>query len=254
MRKFAEKFDFRKECSLHVGIERECFLTNLEGKIVPIAPNVLEHLTDRQRFGYELSACQLEDRIGPCKHGEVMRELIRNETDIKKVERILQFRRAHGEVAHENMPLDVYPDPTGRYQQIVKKMPRHILLAACRVIGTHVHIGMPDHDTALRVYNSVCSERERLCELGDGSRGKRLEIYKIMAPDYLPKHYKSWDDFHEKALRDGFENDPRKCWHLIRISIHGTIEFRMFGATSNLNEIVKWAEECHKLCRLAMQW
>ncbi|MEI8344043.1 MAG: hypothetical protein WCF93_03785 [Candidatus Moraniibacteriota bacterium] len=253
MNKFMKKFDFRKELGMFIGIERESFLTNLEGKIVPIASDVLKILVDRQRFGYELSACQLEDRIGPCKINEVKEKLIMNKVEIQDAERRLGFRRNHYEIAPVDIPLDIYPDPTGRYQKIAENISADILLAACRVIGTHVHVGMPNADTALRVYNQVCDDCERLCVMGDGSNGERLKMYELMAPDYVPKKYKNWKDFYENASQKGFVLDPRRCWDLIRISVHGTIEFRMFGATNDLEKIVDWAQECHRLCSLAIK-
>lgn len=252
MKKFRNKFQFRQSGSLLVGIERECFLLNQEGKIAPIAHMVLGELTDKKRFGYELSACQLEDRIGPCKLSEVKKELMKNERDIGMAEAKLLFKRLHAEVAPEDMPLDVYPDPTGRYQEIIKSLPENILRAACRVTGTHVHIGMPDHDTALKVYNQVISQLDKLCREGDGSFGQRLVIYKTMAPEQTLRPFEDWNDFYQQAVEKKFADDPRKCWHLIRLSIHGTIEFRMFGATDDLNKIEKWAKICHKLCGVAM--
>jgi len=252
MESFVKKFDFKKSGELLVGIERECFITDRNQKIIPYANEVLKHLTDRSRFGYELSACQLEDRIGPLKIDEIKNGLLRNEKKIGIAEEKLGFRRLHTEVAPEDMPLDVYPDPTGRYQLITKDMPQHILSAACRVTGTHIHIGMPDHETAMRVYNKVIAHVEELCDLGSGSNGERLKIYQIMAPDFQPPPYDSWITFYEEAVKKGFVSDPRKCWHLIRISIHGTIEFRMFGTTSELDRIVGWAKICHQLCSKAI--
>lgn len=252
MKKFMQRFDFREDGRLLVGIERECFIVNGGDMIVPRSAEVLDYLTDRKRFGYELSACQLEDRIGPVDIEDVKRSLLQNEHDIEEVEHKLGFRRLHLEVAPETMPLDVFPDPTGRYQKITLDMPRHILSAACRVVGTHIHIGMPDHETALKVYDGVIGQTDVLCKIGDGSDGKRLEIYRIMAPDFQPPPYGSWREFYETAVQKGFVNDPRKCWTLIRISVHGTIEFRMFGATDDLDKIVSWARICHQLCHKAM--
>lgn len=253
MEKFMERFNFRKENSLLVGIERECFITDLQGNIIPKSDVVLSVLADRSKFGYELSACQLEDRIGPVAIDGLRVSLYANEIILRWAEAALNFRRLFLEVAPEGMSLDVYPDPTGRYQKITKNMTRHILEAACRVTGTHVHIGMPDHETALKVYNKVIGEIENLSALGDGSNGERLRIYKVMAPDFHSPHYRSWIDFYEAAVEKDFVTDPRKCWNLIRISIHGTIEFRMFGTTSDLNKIIEWANICHDLCKEAMK-
>lgn len=246
-RKFCAQFKFDPSKHLMVGVEREAFLVR-NGKIAPIAQEVLVELPDRNRYGYELSACQLESRVGPVHISDLKEALLTNEREIKAVEKKLHFRRSHMEVAPRSMPLDVYPDPTGRYAEITSNMPQPTLLAACRVVGTHVHVGMPNHDIALEIYNMVVGDCAELCVMGDGSDGKRLRIYKKMAPDYRPVTYKNWEHFYHESVEKGFVDDPRRCWHLIRISKHGTLEFRMFGATSSINRIVGWAEHCHKLC------
>lgn len=253
MREFLERFNFRLGGKMLVGIERECFLINGSGKISPISPEVLKVLTDDVRFGYELSACQLEDRVGPCKIEDLRSALMANEVEIKKAEKKLGFTRSFAEVAPDDIPLDVFPDPTGRCQEIVKKMPSRVLLAACQVIGTHVHIGMPDHETALKVYSHAIKSFDELCRLGDLSDGKRLEIYRIVEKDLEPPQYSSWEDFYSESLERKFTDNPRDCWHIIRISVHGTIEFRMFGATHDIEVVNGWAEKCHEICNQAIK-
>lgn len=247
MEEFMRRFRFDPKKSFLVGVERECFLTR-EGKIAPIASEVLARLPKSGRFGYELSACQLEERIGPCHVDEVGNELLANDMILSLAEKKLRFSRLHAEVGPEDMPLDVYPDPSGRYAEISRKMPREVLLAACQVIGTHVHIGMPNHEIALDIYNEVIKHCGMLCAKGDSSSGRRLAIYRIVAPEADPKPFGSWKHFHEVAIQKGFENDPRRCWTLIRISVHGTLEFRMFGATPSFETIVGWAKLCRNLC------
>lgn len=250
---FLQLFGFRPEGELLVGMERERILLNGNGRASPIAPQVLSWIWSQHgegnSFGYELSACQLEDRVGPCQLQEIRVELEKNDAVIKAAGQALGFSDFNYEVGPEDMPLDVYPDPTGRYQEIVKKLSPEVLKAACQVIGTHVHIGMPDHDSALRVYNGVIRALPELCVLGDESGGERLRLYKIMAPDFVPPPYSSWREFYEEAQQKNFAKDPRKCWHLIRLSVHGTIEFRMFGTTRDLDKVVSWADACHTLCR-----
>lgn len=275
---FTKQFRFNPRKSLYLGVERECFLCDKSGKIAPIAPQVLSCLEKfipspscfvgsdswepSKDFGYELSACQLESRVGPCQLEDLASQLRANEKKVRAIEKVPThralgktwswFSRLFVEVGPEDMPLDVYPDPSGRYKRITKKMPRDILLAACRVIGTHVHIGMPDRETALRVYNRVLQYLPLLCWKGDGSHGERLEIYKMMAKNWNPLPYADWDAFYQAAVRGEFTEDPRRCWTLIRISVHGTIEFRMFGATDSIEKIVSWAKLCHSLCKKAM--
>ena len=255
---FMDLFRFDPAKALSVGVEQECFLTDESGTILPFAPRIIAGLPNREddsllpRYGYELSACQLEYKIGPCHVGSVRDHLVKLEEELKVWEKSLGFKRLHSEVGPEDIPLDVYPDPSGRYQEIVKTMPRHVLLAACRVIGTHVHVGMPDLETALSVYNRVAPQCERLCAKGNGSFGERLEIYRTVAPECDPPQYVDWTGFYQTARAKGFDKDPRKCWTLIRISKHGTIEFRMFGATSSVERIASWVKLCHDLCAKAM--
>ncbi len=243
---FAERFKFDPALAYFVGVEREYFITD-NGTIVPRAKEVL-NLLPQPNFGYELSACQVEDRSGPCPLDELGNRLEENDRLIEKVLATLRLDRGFLEVAPYAMPLDVYPDPTGRYAEITRNMPEEILRAACRVTGTHIHIGMPDHETAVKTYNRVISKTEELCQMGDHTNGERLAIYRIMAPDYVPRNWANWEDFENYALRNGFAEDPRQCWQLIRLSIHGTIEFRMFGSPQSNEEVLKWATVCYQLC------
>jgi gamma-glutamyl:cysteine ligase YbdK (ATP-grasp superfamily) len=249
---FMRKFDFRKRNSGLIGVEQECFLVDSSGIVVPMAPEILKLLPDRSRFGFELSACQLESRIGPCKLGDVLGELDRNKEEMRSAEDQLGLGRIYQEIGPRDMPLDVYPDPTGRYQEIAAKVSEEVLRAACMVAAIHIHVGMPDHETALRVYNHVIKHLDRLCEMGDGSNGERLRLYKIVKPQKELRPYGNWYEFMFHAIQEDFFGNPRDCWFLIRISIHGTIEFRMFGSRKDPSVIFGFAKTCHELCMEAM--
>jgi gamma-glutamyl:cysteine ligase YbdK (ATP-grasp superfamily) len=253
---FKNRFSYDPSKAGWVGIERERFLVDGSGRIVPAALQVMQSffldLSRRDCFGFELSACQLESRTPPVRLWELKTELQAIDRAIERVLNPLGLGELHSEVGPSDMPLDIYPDPTGRYQKLTKDMPVEVLRAACRVIGTHVHVGMRDHEEALRVYNHAIRHLRDLCEAGNGSFGERLAIYRQVAPDFDPRPYDSWRHYHATALDKGFADDPRKCWTLIRISVHGTIEFRMFGATGSLDRVVGWAERCHALCAEVM--
>jgi len=244
---FLAKFSFDERKSLYLGVERECFLVQ-NTEISPIAQMVLNELgIIDERFSYELSACQLEDKTKPCTLDHLKEWLLINEKIIKKAEEELEFSRSF-KTAPVDMPLDIYPDP--RYQEIAKKMSREVLLAACRIIATQFHIGMPNMEDALKVYNEAIKHVDELCKLGNDN--ERLEIYKIVKPNLTPPHYRDCQAFYEAAKTNNFVENPRNCWHLIRISIHGTIEFRMFPAVENLDTVVKWAKTCHDICKEAL--
>lgn len=250
MDSFTSKFKFDSERHLFVGVERECFLLE-NGEIAPIAPAVISQLNGHGNYGYELSACQLEIRTNPVPIETADEVLADSDRMLRKDEARFGFKTLHQEVAPFDMPLTVYPDPTGRYQKITKNMPEEILRAACRVAGTHIHIGMASPDQAIKAYNEAIPYLPQLCVMGDKSQGERLEIYKIMAPNFQPVRYNDWSCYEQYARDNGFWENPRNCWHLIRISIHGTIEFRVFGATPDTLEIARWAAFCHSICEKA---
>lgn len=261
---FQALFKFDPARAFYVGIERESFVIR-EKEIVPFAHEVLTHVRENgwrtgffsgrkeagDLIGYELSACQIETRTTPCKVGSILTSLKEPDFGLRSAMKEIGLWPLFTEVAPDTIPLDVYPDPTGRYQKITANMPREVLLAACQVAGTHVHIGLPDHDVALRVYNVATRHWQRLSRMGDYSHGRRLRIYSKVAKDRTPRPYRDWNAYLEAAQRDGFDQNPRNCWTLIRLSTHGTIEFRMFGTTPRLDRIVRWARECHRICSRA---
>lgn len=253
---FFSKFNFRPAMAGFIGVEREQFVTDLQGTIVPRSPDYIRRIGGlngeisgkKFDFGYELSACQIESKVGPCRTGELHATLCECDDVLSGIDRELGLRRNNLEVAPENMPLDVFPDPTGRYQTITERMPREVLSAACRVAATHIHIGMPDIESAIAAYNRAIPHTRDLVTMGDGSKGQRMALYPVMAKRFWPEPITSKEAFHAQAQEFGFEEDPRSCWTLIRISIHGTLEFRMFGATKSIDKIVEWASICHGLC------
>ncbi len=233
-------FKFKKELAGFVGVEREHFLVAQNGETVPRSKDFLKAIGD-PRWTYELSACQVESRTRPQKDlSAIELELLENDNNGCLVARNLNLRLANLEVAPNDMPLDVYPLP--RYLEIVSRISKTELLAACQVTGTHLHLGVRNMAEAIALYNSLIPCLEKLCELGDHSAGERLKRYKRMAKNWLPPVYGGTEDFYETAIEQGFAENPKNCWHLIRISAHGTVELRMFGVTDNLDEIILWIE------------
>jgi gamma-glutamyl:cysteine ligase YbdK (ATP-grasp superfamily) len=247
---FKARFRYDPSRLLYVGAEREYFIKNARGEIVAEAPRLLSTLQESDepaRFGYELSACQIETRTMPCNRALFADELRHGQALLNAVLGRHDLSVSCQCVAPATMSLDVYPDPKGRYQRMVPYMSEEELRAACRIIGTHIHIGMPDHETALKVYNKAAPRWRELYEKG-GSPAERLELYAQVAPNFVPEQFDGWDHFYWYATKNGFDHDPRQCWSLIRISVHGTLEFRVFPATESIEEIAEWADICYGMC------
>lgn len=249
---FNAQFAFSEDRAFKVSVERECFLVDTQGIIVPRAQEVLSKLQlawGSSRFDNELSACQIESRVSLLDPHEVGSYLAHSDDILHTTLRTFELSPSYKSVGAADMPLDVYPEK--RYKHLAQKMSREVLLSACRVIGTHVHVGMPDRQTALRVHNNMQKHLGMLCKIGDRSKGVRLTIYKSIAPDWNAPPFESWEDFHHYALESGFAHDLRSWWSLMRISRHGTYEGRMFDATEKVEEVNEWALTFWRLCLLA---
>lgn len=241
LKDFTQKFSFNGKMASYIGVERERFLVDQEGFLMPYADEFLAKIKN-PKWTYELSACQVEDRTTPRKTTTAIKnEMQRNDKMGRIIAEKMHLDLQNIEVASPNMPLNVYPDP--RYLEIVQHITEERLKAACQVTGTHFHIGMKDLESAIRVANIFAQHIDMLSEMGDHSKMERLRLYKVMAPNYLPPIYESVHHFFEMASEQGFTENPRNCWHLVRISIHGTVELRMFGSTADIDEICYWIGE-----------
>ncbi len=248
---FLGQYAFKPANAFKLGVEREFFLADAESEIiVPKSYLVLQSIQDSWRdfFTYELSACQIENRTRPTRLEDLPEHLFECDSYLDKVLHGLGLRKLYLEVAPADMSLEVFPDPLNRYQEIKQKLSPEQFEAACRIAGTHFHVGMPDQKTALKVYNQVIKHLKKLCAMGDNSGGERLRLYGVVKPDNSPPPYDSWTHFHQVALLKGFAGDSKDCWFLMRLTKHGTIEFRMFGVTDSVEEVTVWARFCHDIC------
>jgi gamma-glutamyl:cysteine ligase YbdK (ATP-grasp superfamily) len=238
---FVGRFDFNPKYRGYVGVEREMFLVDEQGQPVPKSPQFLALANGDSSWTYELSACQIEHRTPRLPSGGRLLLFALNHGEAVGTGLAAQIgcRLAHLEVAQEGMPLDVYPHDE-RYAEIKTRLENGKLSAACRVAGTHIHFGMGSLEEAIDRYNRVIPYIDRLVELGDHSSGRRLELYGKVAGRNYPAPYRSADHFYQQAVMRNFDQNPRNCWDLVRISRHGTVEIRVFGVTSDNRKILEW--------------
>lgn len=232
-----------------VGIEREAFLFDPTcGAIVPQAPSLIAALREsaiKDQVSPELSACQVEVKTEPLRPRSVARVLVQDEQVLNAVAADLGFKLMFQPVAPADMRLDVYPKD--RYRRIAEQIPETVLAAGCRVAGTHIHVSASGQ-TVLDVYNDLVDGFDDWLNLAGGYGTERMQLYREVTDRWRPVRYESWEDFYQHACESGFVDDLRSCWSLIRITAHGTIEFRMFDSTASVAEIDCWAQRCHKRC------
>lgn len=238
---FIEQFGFQNQQPGRFGVEREYFLVDQAGRVCPRSPSFLLK-TESGAWGYELSACQVEHRTKPSDDLAVIRERLEaGQREGRQTANAIGLSLKAIEVATADMPRDIYPH-NERYAQIAKRLPPDVLLAALRVTGVHVHYGVPSIEEAIRIHNRFAEYLDEFIAAGDGSNGERLRLYKVVAPNCIPPRYESPEHFFRVASEENFADNPRNCWHLVRITKHGTVELRAFGMTSDVDQIVSWIE------------
>lgn len=253
---FFRSFQFNPQRTGAIGVEREFFLVDSNGDPITCAPAFLERVHDA-RWTHELSACQVEDRTPPCKNLDGLSLELRKGISIGRATALsLNAKLATLEVAPEDMPRDIYPHEP-RYQGIEHKLSPEQLMAALRVTGTHIHIGMGSMAEAIAAANTLLPFLDDLIKIGDGSNGERMRLYRTVVPDPMPPVYRDEEHFYQTAVEQGFAESPRSCWHLVRISVHGTVEIRVFGAAYNLRKrdhddglILNWVKILRGILRL----
>lgn len=245
---FLKQFAFNPERRLYLGAEEELLLLTPQGAPAPESPKVLDLLRDA-RYTYELSACQVEFRTPPLPSPRaVVASVAAGRRKLSRVVRAAGLRYAVTAIAPASMPVAVYPDE--RYlHSVVPGLTPAQLLAACRVMGTHIHVGCANAEDALRMYNALVRKVPYLLSLCPKENEERLRLYGVVQPNKLPPVYGSVREWHAQAVADGFSENSRNCWHLVRISRHGTVEVRLFPATKSLRNIAAWAEAVQDIAR-----
>src|SRR5258705_10000730 len=138
--------------SFTLGVEEELFLVDpASGQLAPDAASVLERAAlGRDRIDHELFAAELELRTPVL-------------TDAGRVAAVLEESRAAARAAGatllgaglhpaaqlwdaEIVPLERYQRVEGEMRDLIRRTPECAL---------HVHVGMPDEETAIRVHNGL---------------------------------------------------------------------------------------------------
>lgn len=239
------------------GIERERFIQNAQGQIVPaigtLLPLVKQIAKDgglsEDRFSFELFAGQIEDRTPPADNlAEVRSALVQNDVLLSEAAERCGFTFDHSEFMDPERIVSLEVNPfDARHQNIWGMIPMERKIAASIVAAVHVHISVVESEVAQWLNSCRLDVIERLIALGDHSGGRRISSYRVMAEtDGVPPTFSDFSEVMAYIAKKGGERD---VWDLVRYKpTTGTIEFRMFGATGNVDEVLGYVEAC---CGLA---
>src|SRR4051795_2634616 len=135
-----------------------------------------------------------------------------------------------------------------RYKQIVKDMQR--LARANLTFGLHVHVGIPNRETAIHVMNQARYFLPHIYALSvnspfwvgqdTGLKGYRLKVFERFPRTGIPDAFESlseYEDYCKLLVRTGCIDNPKKIWWDIRLHpFFDTLEVRVCDAQSRVDD------------------
>ena len=188
-----------------IGIEDELFLLDEHGALAPVAAAVLARLDLPEGLaGHELFAAELELRSPPSRTAEeAVEALAHGRAAVAAAGAVPMVAGLHpgaefGDAEHTDLP---------RYEGVGAEM--RGLLRRTPECALHVHVGMPDPETAIRVANGLRTHLPLLAGLAanspfwhgldSGLHSARAALVRAYPGRGVPRAYRDFGDY-EHAL------------------------------------------------------
>src|SRR3954467_9034595 len=140
-----------------------------------------------------------------------------------------------------------------RYKEIVKDM--QLLARANLIFGLHVHVGIPDRETAIHVMNQARYFLPHLYAISTNSpfwvgrntglKGYRLKVFERFPRTGMPDAFESlseYEDFLKLLIKTGCVDNAKKIWWDIRLHpFFDTLEIRICDAQSRVDDTMAMA-------------
>ncbi|MGH8100202.1 MAG: carboxylate-amine ligase [Chthoniobacterales bacterium] len=140
-----------------------------------------------------------------------------------------------------------------RYQEIVKDM--QLLARANLIFGLHVHVGIPDRESAIHVMNQARYFLPHIYALSTNSpfwvgqdtglKGYRLKVFERFPRTGIPDSFESlseYEDFCKLLVKTGCIDNAKKIWWDIRLHpFFDTLEVRVCDAQTRVDDTLAMA-------------
>jgi len=242
-----------------IGIEDELFLLDGDGRLAPVAETVLPRLgLPEEQAGFELFAAELELRSPPSRTaGEAVEALRRGRAAVVAAGATPMAAGLHpaaalGDAQHVDLPR--YARVGGDMQGLLRRTPECAL---------HVHVGMPDAETAIRVCNGLRTHLPLLAGLAanspywfgtdSGMASARAALVRSYPGRGVPRAFRDFADYErslESTLRAAGMEDRTQLWWDVRPHAKlGTVEVREMDAQTELRDVLALSALVHCLAR-----
>ena len=242
--------EFKGSPSHTVGVELEYQLVDRESReLVNKAPELLARFDGVEWVKPELLQSTIEINSDVCDDLDAVA------VDLE--DKVAQVRAAADELGVALVSAGTHPQSKWRDQEVTNDARYHRLVDGMQwpakrllIFGLHVHVGVPDGETAIAVVNHLERWLPHLLALSASSPywqghdtglcSARSKIFEALPTAGLPYVHKSWDEFERlvEALRVGGAIESiREIWWDVRPHPgFGTVEVRVCDAIPTLYE------------------
>ena len=248
------------EAPFRVGVEEELQLVDQGSyELTPIAADVLARIgLPEGRVGHEAYAAQIELRSPPCPDaGELRAALAENRTAAAAAGATLMGTGLHPTDTWDDS--EIVDDP--RYDEVTESM--RGLFGRTPEAALHIHVGMPDPETTIRVFNGMRRHLPVLIGLAanspwwfgrdSGLASARWALVRSYPGRGIPPAFDSWDHYEDhlaSVKAAGGPSDYTLVWWDIRPHPRfGTVEVRELDAQAALEDSVALAALTQALAR-----
>ncbi len=249
-----------------IGIEEEFQLVDTETfALVPRVDEVLGQASDHERphIKHELMQSVVEIATPPCSSIAAART------------ELADLRERVQRLAHDSgcLVASAGTHPFSRYelQQITDAERYHQLIDKLRwvaqrelIFGMHVHVGVPDADQAMYVFNHLRTILPELLALSanspfwqgrdTGLSSSRSPVFASFPRSGIPPRFKDWDEWVSlvrRAMRVGAIDDYTYLWWDVRPHPKfGTVEVRVCDAQTRVDDTLALAA----VIQAAVKW
>ncbi len=189
---------------LSIGVEEELLLVDGQRRLVPAAERVMRTLSAEARGGVstEIFASQIELKTGICHDAA------------QALEELARLRRAICGTGVQIIGSGLHPDDDGEPDLVTKPRYRVVKEELASLLSTppsalHVHVGMPDPETAIQVANALRHHLPLLQALtanspfregaDSGLASARAAVVRSYPRFEMPREFRDYEEFRRVA-------------------------------------------------------
>src|SRR6266542_599014 len=246
-------------CACSRGFRHSCFVINSAFAIIdPETRELRSHIQEILEGG----KVTLKEQIKPEMHQSVVElgtEICQSVVDARA--HVIELRSSLAELAGRSglkiasagtHPFSHWRDQLStqgeRYQEIVKDMQQ--LARANLIFGLHVHVGIPDRQSAIHVMNQARYFLPHIYALSanspfwvgqdTGLKGYRLKVFERFPRTGIPDAFESlseYEDYCKLLVKTGCVDNAKKIWWDIRLHpFFDTLEVRVCDAQTRVDD------------------